>query len=222
MIDLRLGNCLSILPTLDAGSVDAVVTDPPYGIAYQHSGGGSPVTGTSVDTLRRFTVPIVNDDKPFSPVPWLQWPCLMFGANHYAASLPTGGSWLVWDKACAGGPDDSFADAEFMWCSVKGIKRNVCRYLWKGVCQAGEKGRRKVHPTQKPVAVMLWCLKVIGLKEGDTVLDPYMGSGTTGVACVRAGLNFIGIELKEDSFAIAQKRIAAEQAKMSLFAGFDA
>ena len=68
---------------------------------------------------------------------------------------------------------------------------------------------------------MLWCFRQLGLKEGDTVLDPYAGSGTTGVACVRAGLNFIGMEIHEPYFKVAQKRIAAEQAKMSLFAGIE-
>jgi len=77
-----------------------------------------------------------------------------------------------------------------------------------------------VHPNQKPVRLISYLLRKSAV-EGDTVLDPYMGSGTTGVACVRAGLNFIGCEIDPAYFAVAQKRLAAEQAKMSLFAGIE-
>jgi DNA modification methylase len=73
------------------------------------------------------------------------------------------------------------------------------------------------HPVQKPLPLMAWCLDQLDLQPGMTVLDPYMGSGTTGVACVRAGLNFIGIEVDPTYFAIAQRRIEAEQNRHPLF-----
>ena len=208
-VRLYLGDCLDVLPTL--GGVDACVMDPPYGISYQHSGHGTAATGRTA--LRRFTEPIQGDEQPFDPAPFLRWPCLMFGADHYCSRLPPTGAMHVWDKAHSGGPNDSFSDAELFWTSWR-CARVVVRYLWKGVCQDGEKGVRKFHPSQKPIAVMESCLK---MTTGKTILDPFMGSGTTGVACVRLGRKFIGIERERKYFDIAVKRITAEFDRLRLF-----
>jgi site-specific DNA-methyltransferase (adenine-specific) len=218
LIDLRLGDCLEILPTLEAGSVDAVVTDAPYGI--DHKSGRN--TGGKWHNVKHQGVRIYGDDRPFDPAHILSLgvPIVMWGANFYSDRLP-GGGWLVWNKRL-GIEEMKFnrSDAELAYISGKKTVKTF-HYMWHGICREDEIGFHD-HPTQKPVKLMLWCFRQLGLKEGDTVLDPYMGSGTTGVACVRAGLNFIGIEIDPGYFAIAQKRIAAEQAKMSLFAGVDA
>ena len=126
--------------------------------------------------------------------------------NHWDA-VPPGGTILAWDKAAGGGPADSFADCEFAWVSIPKIKRNIFRYLWKGVCQAGEKGVKRFHPNQKPIALMEWCIGHMGLPAGSLVLDPYMGSGTTGVAAINLGMRFIGIELDEEYCQVAVQRI---------------
>ena len=214
-VTLWRGDCLEVLPTLEAGSVDAVVTDPPYGIGYQHGGGGR---GIHAAVLRgepgkmhgtHGCRKVHGDDVPFDPSPWLQWPCLLFGADHYRARLPDGGTLIAWDKSLGRGPAVSFADAEFAWTSLR-VKRNVIRYLWMGLAcvKKGEANGRRVHPTQKPVGVMVYCVTLFG--EAATILDPYMGSGTTGVACIRTGRKFIGIELDEGYFNIARKRIERE------------
>lgn len=210
--DCRLirADCRAVLPTLEG--VDAVVTDPPYGINYQHSGVGAAATGRTA--LRRFTEPIIGDDKPFDPTPLLRWPCILFGADHYCERLPPGGTMHVWDKAYSGGPDDNFSDAELFWTSWR-CSRRVVRYLWKGVCQDGEKGRRKLHPAQKPESVMQECVEMLDAK---TILDPFMGSGTTGVACIQTGRKFIGIEIDPTYFAIACKRIAECNGDHGLYA----
>lgn len=217
-VQLHLGDCLEFVKTLEPGSVDAVVMDGPYGVKYTHREGGGPVKG-SWGFTRNDNKPIAGDDGPFDPTPWLGGPCLMWGANHFARRLPEGGSWCVWDKAEGVGPADSFVDAEFAWCSVAGIKRNIFRYLWKGVLhkKPDSKNNHRFHPTQKPVALMAWCIQLMGLRPGATILDPYMGSGTTGVAAVRLGFNFIGCEVDEGYFAIAKKRIQAEQDRHPLF-----
>lgn len=228
-VKLWLADCLDVLPTLEAGSVDAVVTDPPYGIRYQHGGGGK--TGWGFRAMRergkaRYAAndhdKIIGDDMPFDPLPFLRFPIsLLFGANHFCQRLPSGGSWLCWDKSCGKGPKDSFADAEFAWTSVASVKRNVCRYLWKGMAcvkrgEANYKGGvLREHPTQKPIGLMQWCLETIGMPG--IVLDPFMGSGTTGVACVRLGRKFLGIEKEPKYFDIAKRRIIAELERMPLF-----
>ncbi len=193
------GDCRDIAPQLEA--VDLALTDPPYGINYNHSGGGKGVH------QRRNLVPVIGDDKPFNPSLLLSFPnVICFGADHYADKLPATGRWLAWDKLDGLLSFDSFSDVEFAWHSKKGASR-IFRYLWKGVCQAGEKGLGRVHPTQKPVALMKWCILQAG-SDIQTVLDPYMGSGTTLVAAKQLGIRSIGIEISEKYCEIAVKRLA--------------
>lgn len=208
---LYLGDCRDILPTL--AGIDAIVSDPPYGIAYQHSGGGK-----GVGARRNAKMPIVGDDKPFDPSHLIGFPSvLIFGADHYRDRLPAGGTLVAWDKSCGIGPADSFADAEFAWTNAK-VKRNVIRFLWKGVAceRAGEENGRRYHPTQKPIGVMTRCIEL--LPPADVICDPYMGAGSTGVAAMRLGRRFIGIELDPGYFATACERIENEQRQARLIA----
>ena len=215
---LYLASCSDVLGVLPA--CEAVVTDPPYGIAYVHSGGGRGTPGRrDRRSHRNALMPIHGDSITFDPshLLGLAPSVLMFGADHYRARLPDGGTWIAWDKHCGRGPNDSFADAEFAWTNVK-VKRNVIRYLWKGVAceKAGEDGGRRYHPTTKPVGLMLECLARVG--GSGLVLDPYMGSGSTGVACIRAGRPFVGVEINPDYFDIACQRIDDEQRQGRLMA----
>ena len=191
-------NCLDVLPHLTG--VDAVVTDPPYGIAHVKGAGG---LGKHT---RRNIEAIHGDDAPFDPVPWLAWPCVLWGANHFAMRLPHG-RWLAWNKLADKEPWDSFSDVEFAWNNQRGADR-IFSLLWKGICQdEKEQGGERLHPTTKPVALMQWCL---GFVDGETILDPFMGSGTTGVACIRTGRRFIGVEISEAYCKIAVQRMERE------------
>jgi len=197
------GDCLEVLPAL--GKVDAVVTDPPYGIGYKHGGGGRSIH--SIGNARTQSAAIIGDDRPFDPSPFVSLPCLLFGADHFAGNLPAGGMFHVWDKDPRGKLEwDSFSDAELFWTSWT-MRRRVFRYLWKSLCQEWQ-GERRYHPTAKPIALMQWCLGF--LPKAQTILDPFMGSGTTGVACVREGRRFVGIELDPGYFDIACARIERE------------
>lgn len=204
---LYLGDCRKVLPTLTA---DAVVSDVPYGIGFEKGAGGLGIH----PGRRRNLGPILGDDKPFDPAHLLGWPCILFGANHYCQRLPEGGQFLAWDKSCGVGPDDSFADVEFIWTSFK-TKARVFRYLWKGVLQDGEKGLPKYHVSQKPIALMAWCIAMV--PDAKVILDPYMGSGSTGVAAVQHGRQFIGCELDPSHFDIACRRIEDCQRQGNLF-----
>lgn len=209
---LYLADCHDLLPI----EADAVVSDPPYGIGFQHSGfvntanyGGSKVNATRRTATHNRKV--IGDEEPFDPTPWLDYETvILWGADHYASRLPHG-RWLTWDKLAGQESWDSFGDAEHAWFNRVGATR-IFRYMWKGLCQgAGEdKGTKRVHPTQKPVCLMRWCLDVAGVPENGTVLDPFMGSGTTGVACVRTGRNFIGVETDEKYFDVAVERLRRE------------
>ena len=199
-VTLYLGDSLE-LPWQEA---DAVVTDPPYGIAYCH---GARKGGRKMGTDG---MAIIGDDKPYDPRPWLGYPkvCL-WGANHYANRLPNSSAWLVWDKREGINPNDQ-ADGETAWTNLGGVLRLKSRY-WNGA-QAKEKDEARIHSNQKPVSLMAWCMDVLKLPEGATVLDPYMGSGSTIIAAIRTGRKAIGIEKDPTHYANALERIQQELA----------
>lgn len=196
---LILGDCLTIMPTL--GRFDAVVTDSPYGIGFSHGGGG----GKLVRSTRLDHMPIIGDEKPFDPAPLLALgiPAVLWGGNHFADRLPASQSWLTWDKRCADYSNDQ-ADCEMAWTNL-GFPARMFRHVWNGMLRGSESKTPRVHPTQKPVALMEWCLGF--LPDAKTILDPFMGSGTTLVACQRMGRFGTGIELDPDYFDIACKRV---------------
>ena len=181
----------------------AVVSDPPYGINHFKGSSGSAVKGRK--SLRRNSKKIIGDDTPFDPSVFVSYDeCLLWGADHFASRLPDTGRWLAWDKTGGGrGPKDSFSDVEFAWINKPG-NRKIFHYLWKGVCQDGEKGEKRYHPTQKPIALMEWCLSFV---ESDSIFDPFFGSGSTALACYNSGRKFIGCELDDDYYETAVERI---------------
>jgi site-specific DNA-methyltransferase (adenine-specific) len=213
---LYLGDCLEILPTLP--KVDAVITDPPYGIAYKHGGGmrGGEIGNTAAANARG-SPPIHGDDKPFDPVPWLTF-CsnvILWGADHFYPRLPDSGRWLAFDKLNGMEPWDSFSDVEFGWHSKDKAAR-LFSMKWKGLaCDKTEESGLREHTTQKPIRLMRWCIEQAG--EPQIILDPFMGSGTTGVACAQLGRKFIGIEIEPKYFDIACRRIEQAYAQGKLF-----
>jgi DNA modification methylase len=208
---LYRADCRDVLPTLTG--IDAVVTDPPYGIG--HVAHSNTVRNGWKGKKSYADKDIHGDDADFDPSPFLQFPdVILWGANHYAQSLPRG-RWLVWNKLGHLEPWDSFSDVEIAWHNRRGSDR-IFSLLWKGLAQ-GEKtgGGVRFHPTMKPVGLMAWCL-TFG-PNARTILDPYMGSGTTGVACVKAGRSFVGIEVDAGYFDTACRRIEAAYREPDLF-----
>jgi DNA modification methylase len=206
MIDLRCGDCLDVMRTIADGSVDAVVTDPPYGMKWntnscRFSGGkrGHRRPGEG----RSDWSDILEDDRSFDPSPWLVFPkVILWGANHFGARLPVGTT-LVWVKRNDAAFGSFLSDAEIAW-----MKGGHGVYLRRDLSMNAIT-KSRVHPTQKPIALMRWCIERLKLKPGATILDPYMGSGSTGVAAVELGFHFIGIEQNPGYFAIAERRITA-------------
>ncbi len=199
------GDCLEVLPTLAAGSVDAVITDPPYGINIINGG------GRGVNGWRNFKSDGDWDkSRPtqdhFDQIKRLARAIIVWGGNYFTDMLPPSQQWLVWDKGQRG---FSLADCEFAWSSQSRASRI---YTFPRARMLKENG---LHPTQKPVDLMIWCLDILRVPQGATVLDPFCGSGTTGVACVQTGRRFIGIEIDPGYADIARARIAmaAEQAR---------
>ena len=188
---LYQGDCLEIMSTL--GKVDAVVTDPPYGLGDWNNRG-------------------TNKDRPFDSDETQKWDTLLlaihidkmreiskmqifWGANYYLDFLPRTKQMYIWNKNIR---NMHFNDCEIAWCSGW---REASR-----VFDLSPSGLKKQHPTQKPLKLMKWCIEKLP-KTATTVLDPFMGSGTTGVACAKLGRKFIGIELEPKYFDIACERI---------------
>lgn len=208
------GDCLEILPTLS--KVDAVITDPPYGMNWNTD--SSRFSGGHRDSVIRRGQgrddwgAIMSDDAPFNPAPWLNFPkVVLWGANHYAQRLQVGTT-LIWIKRLDGGFGSFLSDAEVAW--MKGGHGVYCRRDTSLM-----DGNSRTHPTEKPVGIMQWCIKKQGNPE--TVLDPFMGSGTTGVACAQLGRKFIGIEIERKYFDIACERISHASAQGRLFADIE-
>lgn len=205
---LYLGDNALVRELLPADA--ALVTDPPYGIAHTTRAGGG-----GKHHRRNHSRPVHGDAAPFDPTPWLAFAeVILWGANHYAARLPRG-RWLAWDKLAGLPAFDSFSDVEFAWMNGAG-KDRIFSHLWKGICQASAPGTPRFHPTQKPVALMAWCLGLL-TDSSRTVADPFMGSGSTGVAAVAAGRAFIGCEIDPEFFDIACCRLELEQRQGNLF-----
>jgi DNA modification methylase len=202
-VDLRLGDCLEILPTLADKSVDAVITDPPYGINFINGGGRNPKNGwrTFYDNEGDW-----DKWKPtkeyFDHLLRIGKVVIIWGGNYFSDCLPPSQQWLVWDK---GQRSFSLADGELAWSSQDKAVRMF------NYSRAAMLKERVEHPTQKPIALMKWCIEIAKAK---TILDPFMGSGSTGVAAVELGCDFIGIEKEAKYFEIAQNRIAEAQQQM--------
>jgi site-specific DNA-methyltransferase (adenine-specific)/modification methylase len=211
-VDLYLGDCLEVLPTL--GRFGAVVTDPPYGMGLNTDNsrfsGGLPASvsrrGNGVGSAGG--KPVIGDNKPFDPrfILDIGTDQIIWGWNHFAQHLPRG-ALLVWLKRNDEAFETFLSDAEVAWFS-RGVGV-FCRRDLSNAAIANE----RMHPTQKPVGLMQWCIE----KTKGSILDPFMGSGTTGVAAVKLGRKFTGIEIDEQYFDIACRRIEAALREPDMF-----
>lgn len=196
---LILDDCREVLPTL--GRVDAVVTDPPYGIAEKWQGGKGHgwARARTQGVLRNAWDVAAPSEDTLAQILSCSDQQIIWGGNYF--SLPPSRCWFVWNK-----PERGFtlAEAELAWTN----RDNVVR-----VFDAPRSEPDRLHPTQKPVALMQWCIE----KTTGSVLDPFMGSGTTGVACIKLGRRFIGIEIEPKYFDIACKRIEEAWKQPRLF-----
>jgi len=206
---LYLADCREVLPTLP--KVDAVITDPPYGIG---EAAGKNASRSKVAVSQDYG----DDGWDDAPVEDAlmkmvreagKW-AVIFGGNYYA--MPPARCWLVWDKE--NGAND-FADCELAWTNLPKAVRRI-RYMWHGMLRANGEARGD-HPTQKPIGVMSWAINHVPAPCA-TILDPFMGSGTTGVAAMNLQRAFIGIEREPKYFDIACRRIEDAQRQGRLIA----
>lgn len=199
---LYLGDCMEVLPTLER--VDAVITDPPYGI------NAARTRNSAKDGWVDYGCDGWDKERPDRAIFDLMRKCsslqIIWGGNYFTDYLPPSQQWLSWDKGQDG---FSLADFELAWSS----QDKACRRINYPRALALKDGKQ--HPTQKPLAVMRWCIEQAGKPQ--TILDPFMGSGTTGVAAIQMGRKFIGIEREPKYFEIACKRIEQATSQHQLF-----
>ena len=187
---LYLGDCQGILGSI--GRADAVVTDPPYGIG---ADGGVGKYGRIRGFKRGW-----DDKVPSLEMVPFNIPCIVWGGNYFL--LPPSRMFLIWDKG-NGFKGRDFAECEMAWTNMDA---NARIFSYDPLARGDYRGGRKQHPTQKPVPLMEWCIQKLP-ETAQTILDPFMGSGTTGVACAKMGRSFIGIERDPEYFDIACRRI---------------
>ena len=204
MATLYLADCMDVLPTLER--VDAVITDPPYGI------GASSGTGKYGRLRIESSSDLKWDESPpdsrlLNLVVSSGHKAVVFGGNYFR--LPPSRNFFIWDKG-AGFKGRDFAECEMAWCSWDANAR-----IFSHDPLARGDYRNKQHPTQKPVALMKWCIEQAGNPQ--TILDTFMGSGSTGVAAVQMGRQFIGIEREPEYFDIACRRIEDAQRVQDMF-----
>lgn len=210
---LYLGDCMEVMPAI--GRVDSVITDPPYGISMDRGvrGGGVDGFGKGIKRTPKAYAGEWDRNRPdgalFRRMLAISSVQIIWGGNYFSDLLPMSQKWLWWDKLQT---MPSYSDGELAWTSLPGSSTKKFVYNGSGL-MAREKDRR--HPTQKPVEVMRWCLTF--LSGGGIVLDPFMGSGTTGVACAMARRGFVGVEIDAGYFEIACDRIRQAYAQPDMF-----
>ncbi len=200
---LILGDCREVLPLLDLH--DLLLTDPPYGINADKGAaiGGTDASGRYVRRPKQYDGEW-DAERPtkdeFAIILSSGKRAIIWGGNYFSDILPQGGRWLFWDKLNS---MPSYSDGEIAWTSIDGIAVKLFKKCNNGLASLCD-GER-LHPTQKPVSLIQWCLSFA--PDARTVLDPFTGSGTTGVACARMGKRFTGIERESKYFDIACERI---------------
>ena len=227
MEDMRLihGDCLEVLRELESGSVDAVVTDPPYGINTKSDGMGKLSPWADLCNAAYWYAAWIDECRRVLKPTGSLWSCLNWRSLVTFQKAACDVRWpieslMVWDKEWIGpgGPKGLRPSYELvaLWAMPDFEIENrslydVQRFPWSSQKPNG-------HPAEKPLKLMAFCMKH-GCPEGGILLDPFMGSGTSGVACVQTGRRFVGVEIDESYFRIAQKRIAEAQSAHPLFAG---
>jgi 16S rRNA G966 N2-methylase RsmD len=175
---------------MNGHKADMVFTDPPYGISHSGKGiKGSAKENDFGEILGDNDVTVAVDAFNLCQSLFVDATMIFWGANYYSSCLPNGFGWLVWDKEREG---DTFSGAELAFVN-KGVKVDVFRHQWHGMIKGSEMGEKRVHPTQKPIALVEWSFN--NYKAGNNILDLFLGSGTTMVASHQTKRKCYGMEL---------------------------
>src|SRR5699024_2021510 len=206
-------DCLEGMKNIPDKSVDLVVTDPPYGINISKTGkvGGGKLAKVKYYGVKDWDKKIPNK-RVFEEIFRISKNQVIFGGNYFIEYLYNSNCGIVWDKNNSG----NFADCELAWTRFDTAVRKS-KYTWNGFIQENMKNKEeRIHPTQKPAPLFEWIVKNYS-EEGQTILDPFMGSGTTAIACHRLQRNFIGFELDKEYHKLATERYEKEKSQSTIF-----
>lgn len=224
-------DCLEVMRRYPDGFFDLAVVDPPYGIGedggknrsgYVKQKNGSKLYVSDGNYRKMNWDSRPPDAEVFAEMKRISKNQIIFGVNHFDYAFP--GGRIVWDK-CNDGSDQS--DAEIAFCSFN-KRTDIFRYMWRGMMQGksisegttqqGNKQRneKRIHPTQKPVALYHWIFQKY-LQEGQTIFDPYLGSGSSRIAAYDLGFDFVGVEIGKTYFDLQEERFREHTAQGNLF-----
>ena len=197
-------DCLKFMRKMSDKSVDLVLTDPPYGINENNEKNLSRGILTKPKDYGHYDWDKKKIEKKyFDEIFRISKNQIIFGGNYYGSILGDTSCYIVWDK---NNGNNDFADCELAWTSFKTAVRKY-KYTWNGMIQENMKNKEyRYHPTQKPVGLFSKIIEDYS-KENDLILDPFLGSGTTAVACQNLHRNFIGIEKEEKYCKISRERL---------------
>ena len=191
---------------VDNNKIDLIYTDPPYGINEKgdRSNRGGLTEGNNLKDFKDDTIQYAVDSyvlcEDIIKAPRQVW----WGANYYCHYLPLSNNWFVWDKRVEEKQKDTQSDCELAWVKSKWSSIRIFRHLWKGMMKDSEKGQRRVHPTQKPVALAEWSFDYF--KDFNNVLDLFGGSGSTMIACEKKNKNCYMMEFEPHYVDVIVKR----------------
>ena len=207
-------DCLEGMKQLGDNSIDLIVTDPPYGIGIDKmnfvTSGAVKVGGAYRNDYTNHNTGWDNkklDKNYFDEIIRISKNQIIFGAEHLCDNLPLSRGWIVWDKRTEDKYSNDFADCELAWTSYDKPTK-IYRYLWSGMLQSemGLYKEKRYHPTQKPIRLIKWLIEKY-YPDCNIVLDAFMGSGTTAVACKQLNKDFIGFEINKDYCNVAEERL---------------
>ena len=214
-ITLYNADCMEIMKGFSDKQFGLALVDPPYGIGED---GLKNHSRSKLAKSKQYTAKTWDNCSPnieyFNELMRISKNQIIFGANHFISKIPYDSScWIVWDKENG---ENDFADCELAWTSFNTSVRKFT-FRWAGMLQGNMKQKEiRIHPTQKPVALYKWLLKNYA-KEGDTILDTHLGSGSSAIAAHDGGFEFTGIELDKEYFNNAVERIKTHQRQLNLF-----
>lgn len=213
MSQIIQGDALEELKKLADKSIELIITDPPYGLGIDkalHKVAGTQY-GKAAAKKKDYGFSDWDNSIPtaevFNEMFRVSKNQIIFGGNYFTDFLPPSRCWVTWDKRTHEKYNNDFADCEMVWTSFDKPSR-IIRFLWSGMMQGDMKNKEKrLHPTQKPQFIMSEIIKRFA-KPGDTILDPFAGSGSTLLAAKNLGYEYIGIELESRYIEIAKTRLA--------------
>ena len=220
MLDFGYYNidCMKGMKEFPDNYFDLAICDPPYGGVTQGGYMSNKMGGGVAKNRNDYHLSLWQCERPseeyFKELQRVSKNQIIWGGNYYASMLPDSQCWVVWDKEKPEGV--SFADVELAWTSFN-LAAKIFHFAWNGMLQGDMKNKeRKIHPTQKPVALYKWLISKFA-KEGDTILDTHVGSASSLIACHEMGFKYVGFELDETYYKESKERLENETAQMNLW-----